>query len=234
MLIPKFSSIKLNSFLFLLSLLIFSCNGNEKINTEYGSSNDTEVQNTLLQDSTQIDSTDFKKFKILIGQKLYDIGRDATDNSFPSGVKNARYKADIEGSELEIVFNENSECKISFQPTLHKEIVTKTTKWKFLFPNKIILEDNLFAKIEVTNNAFPLSEEKFYDYFLVMKDIEITDEGLRIDVRNTNRENFFAQYAIAEHSGEANNQSTYAQKILSELKFDYELVWRYLYYYGLP
>jgi hypothetical protein len=219
------------SVIFILSISIFSCNGNR---------NNKEVETITVStdansssDFTKVDSTYFNYFQNLAGKKLYDIGRDATNNSYPGGVKTARYKADPKISMLEIIFKENSECKILFQPISNKEIVTKTVKWSFLFPNKILLEDNLFAKVEVTNNAFALSEDKFYDYFLIMKEIEVTNEGLRFDIRNTNRENFFVQYAIAENSGETNSQSDYALKIMNELNFDYKLVWRYLYYYGL-
>jgi hypothetical protein len=229
-------SIQFKLTTFFLSILIISCdNSTQQTNAAITQSIDTQsLGNNEKTSKNNYESNNQNIFfQSLIGKKLYDIGRDATENSYPNSQKSIRYQKNSEESQLEILFEKDSICQITFKPILHKEIVKKKIKWKYIYPDAIELENDLFAKIEVANNAYPLSQDKFYDYFLIMKEIKITKEGIQVDVRNTNRENFFAQYIVAENENKTSNEREYAHKILKELTFDYNLVWRYFYYYGL-
>lgn len=181
----------------------------------------------------QKDSILLNKLNSILDKKLYDRGRIKTENSYPSGVSEARYQANVQESKLIITLRSDFICDIIFQPILHNEIVKKSVGWIFKNDNNIELSKDVFAVVPVKNAAFPNSEEQFYDYILVKKNIEIKDNELLFDIRDTNRQNFFVQYLVAEQSGETNNEADYALKLLNELSFDYQIVWRYFYFYGI-
>ncbi len=226
----------------LLASLFYSCNSPLSSETDKNLDISKDQKSTANVDPNgvsdnltkkQKDSILLNKLNSIIDKKLFDRGRIKTENSYPSGVSEARYQANEQESKLIITFKSNFTCDIIFQPILKNEIVKKSVGWSFKDDNHIELSKDVFAIVPVTNAAFPSSEEQFYDYILVKKNIEIIGNELLIDIRDTNRENFFVQYLVAEQSGETNNKADYALKLLNELSFDYQIVWRYFYYYGI-
>jgi hypothetical protein len=221
-----------------LFIIFSSCNSTLSDNKSYS---DTLAGKNIVADlapppiiilsNEQKDSIRLIKYKKLLDRNLFDKGRIATANSYPGGKEEARYEIKVDDSKLIFRLNSNFTCNVTFQPDLHREVVKKSIGWSFADDNSIKLDKDVFAAVLVENRAYPLSRENFYEYILLKKDIQIINDELRLDIRNTNRENFFVQYLIAEQSGETNSKTAYALKLLNELNYDYKLVWRYIYIY---
>jgi hypothetical protein len=185
----------------------------------------------------QKDSLFSEKIKSIIGKKLYRKGYMATDHSYPDDIRNTsngpvKYAPKKDDSELIVTLNSDHTCEFVFRPIGYKNVVAKTVKWAIGDNNEIVLSDNILVKVEVTNADFPISEDPFYEYILVLKNLKFENNEIIIEERSTSRSNFFVQLAIAQQSGEATNDVDYAYKLLKELKFDYEMVTSYKYYYG--
>jgi hypothetical protein len=173
----------------------------------------------------------------ILGKTLYRKGYMATQHSYPGDIRSTsngpvKYSPKYDNSELIVTLNSDFTCEMVFKPIGYREIVTKKTNWSLANNGEILLANDIFVKIQVTNADFPISEDPFYDYILIKKNIKIDNNELIIEERSTSRSHFFVQYLIAEQRGEAKNDLQYALKLLNELSFDYEMVTSYFYYYG--
>jgi hypothetical protein len=227
----------LKKFILLISIatFIFSC---KSANNDLKTVVDTPaIQSQPVLTKEQSDSLFLQELSPLFGKKLFRKGYLATKNSYPDDIQNTingpfRYAGSIEQSEVVLTIYKDKTCEIIFKPIGHKQVVSKIVNWEIGDNNTLNLSEDVFAKIEVTSADFPLSEDPFYDYILIMKNIKFGNNEIIIEERNTSRRNFFVQLAIAEQSGEAKSDIQYAMKLMREMTFDYQMVTSYIGYYS--
>lgn len=231
----------MNKFLLVLITFYFlSCSGNSNNNiTEETNTQALVVEPEVVKLTTQqIDSIKQAQVKQFFGKKLYNKGWMATSHSYPDDINRSsngvvKYtNPSIEESGLVLKINSDHTCEFTFKPIRYKSIVKKKAHWEYGSENELLLDEDVFAKVEVGNADFPLSEDPFYDYILISKKIQINGNEIALDQRSTNRSHFFIQFEIAKQSGEATNDEEYAYKILNDLSFDYEMLTQYINYYG--
>jgi len=232
----------MKNFLFFLAFVaLTSCGGSDSAATAdtvaaMNSNNESNIETPQLTKESK-DSLFLEKLQPLFGKSLYRKGYLATDHSYPDDIRSSyngpvKYSGSVDESEMIFTLNKDYTCEFIFKPIGHKNIIKKTATWILGDNNTIILSKDVFVKVEVSNADFPLSEDPFFEYILILKNIKLDNNEFVIEEHNTSRSHFFVQLAIAEQSGEATSDLQYANKILHEMSFDYEMVTSYFYYYG--
>jgi hypothetical protein len=196
-----------------------------------------------IKPSQVIELTEFQKDSIrsesvkgVVGRYLHERGFEATDHTLSDDARMANggvylYNSPPYEESLVIRFNKNKTAEFVFHPIGGLETVTKKVHWKV--ENGLIqLESDIMVKVPVKNADFPLSEDPFYEYILIKREVRVDGTYAIIDERETSRSNFFVQLEIARQRGEANSDIDYARKLLEELSFGTDMVTRYLYHFG--
>jgi hypothetical protein len=228
--------IKLNVLALMVLLATSSCNSNNNNTASLEQTYQPPMVIELTQQ--QKDSIKLESVKQFFGNELYQKGWLATEHSYSEDRNTSangvvRYtNPSIDESELIVKLNSDHTCEFTFKPIRYTSIVKKKAHWGFGNENEILLNENVFAKVPVTNADFPLSEEPFFEYCFISKRIKLDGKEIVLDQRHTSRSHFFIQFEIAKQSGDATNDEKYAYKILNELSFDSDMLTQYLNYYG--
>jgi hypothetical protein len=171
-----------------------------------------------------------------LDKELYQRGWSSTEHSLDGDIQTSRGSlieyTNASPNESEIVFRLNSDYSynITFKPIRYISTVTVSGKWKLSDDSSIEFDKDIFVSVPVTSADFPISEEPFHEYNLILKKVKISNGYLVLDHRSTNRSTFFVQLAIVQ---QGNNLSaeTYAFNSLSELSLEKDLLTQYLGYF---
>jgi hypothetical protein len=203
------------------------------LDQEYFNNNSKELLPFVVKANDKIKLGPIRKY---LDRNLYESGWSSTEHSLDGDIETSKgniveYNSSVTFENgIAFILNSDYTYRMDFKPPRYQKVVSVSGTWKFIDNNYLEFDKDIFVSIPVTSADFPISEEQFYEYYLIPKKVQIYNGYLVLDKRSTNRNTFFVQLAIAQQTGNINADS-YAYKSLSELSLDKGLVTQYLGYY---